>query len=161
LVQTVTPTIRYYKSNDAADLANIFYRSVKGIDASYYSTEQLKAWASVEPTAEKMHERFTDGRSVLIAVDQQDRPLAFIDLESSGHIDLLFCAPEVSRQGISSYLYKQLEELAIRRQMPRLHVEASEVARGFFQKQGFSVIARRDFTIKSVAIHNYAMEKQL
>ena len=157
----MTPTIRYYKSSDAPDLANIFYRSVRDIDAAYYSSEQREAWASIEPTAEKMHERFTDGRSVLIAVNNENRPLAFIDLESDGHIDLLFCAPEASRQGVSSSLYKELEELAVLRHMPRLYVEASEVALSFFQKQGFNVIARRDFTIKSVAIHNYAMEKQL
>lgn len=159
--QKLIPTIRSYQSNDATELAHIFYRSVRGIAPTFYSTEQLEAWASIEPHAQKMHEKFTDGRSVLLATDEEGRPVAFIDLESDGHIDLLFCAPEASGKGIATRLYTQLEELALKRNIPRLYVESSEVALRFFQKQGFNLIARRDFTLRSVAMHNYAMEKIL
>jgi putative acetyltransferase len=40
-------------------------------------------------------------------------------------------------------------------------VEASEPARRFFLKHGFSELHRRNFEIGGVPIHNYAMEKRL
>ena len=45
--------------------------------------------------------------------------------------------------------------------MPRLYVEASELARRLFLRKGFTVVTRRDFAVGGVMIHNYAMEKRL
>ena len=39
--------------------------------------------------------------------------------------------------------------------------EASEPARSFFARQGFTIRHRRDFELAGVPIHNYAMEKHL
>lgn len=50
---------------------------------------------------------------------------------------------------------------AAERGMTRLFVEASEPARRFFLKKGFKLVARRDFEIAGVSIHNYSMEKQI
>jgi putative acetyltransferase len=40
-----------------------------------------------------------------VAVAEDDRVVAFIDLEADGHIDRLFCAPEAVGRGIASQLY--------------------------------------------------------
>jgi putative acetyltransferase len=54
-----------------------------------------------------------------------------------------------------------LEAEAQQRGLTRLYSEASEAARRFFLKQGFTVTARRDFAVSGVAIHNYAVQKRL
>jgi putative acetyltransferase len=98
---------------------------------------------------------------LLVAVDEGGDPLAYGDLEADGHIDHLFCRPDAAGTGLAAALYAGLEAAARARGMARLHVEASEPARRFFPKQGFVLVARRDFEIGSVAIHNFAMEKRL
>ncbi len=96
-----------------------------------------------------------------MAVDDEDQPLAFGDLEHDGHIGYLYCAPEAAGTGVAAALYDLLERAARERGLKRLHAEASEAARRFFLRKGFSVVNRRAFEISGVPIHNYAVEKWL
>jgi len=100
-------------------------------------------------------------RLVLVAADAGDRPLAYGDLEADGHIDRLYCHPDVAGTGVTVSLYAGLEAAARGRGIARLTVEASEPARRFFLKRGFEVTARNDFELAGVAIHNWRMEKAL
>ena len=69
--------------------------------------------------------------------------------------------PEAAGTGVAAALYDRLERTARERGMKRLHAEASEAARRFFLRKGFSVVNRRAFEISGVPIHNYAVEKWL
>ncbi len=154
-------TVRPYRAADAPALSRLYRRSVEGLGPRAYSAAQVAAWASLCPTAEEIAARAGDGRLLLVAVDADDRPLAFGDLERDGHIDLLYCAPEAAGRGVAAALYAELERAARAAGMARLYAEASETARGFFERQGFAVVARRDLAVAGVAIHNYAVEKRL
>ena len=88
-------TLRVYDPRDAADLADVFFRSVRQVALSDYTADQVWAWAPEPRTAEWAHAEASDGRLVLVAADEDDRPVAYIDLEPNGHINRLFCAPEV------------------------------------------------------------------
>ena len=153
--------IRPFRSEDAPALARIFYAAVHQVGGLHYSLEQLKAWAPVVPSPERFLERGADGRILLVAADDDDRPLAYGDLEKNGHIDHLYCRPDVAGTGVTSALYDQLEAAARDRGIGRLYVEASEPARRFFLRKSFVVLQRRDFILDGVAIHNFAMEKRL
>ena len=152
--------LRLYQPDDAAHLADIFVEAVRGIGPSDYSPEQVEAWAA-GVTAERFAALAGDGRLVWVAVDAADRPCAFIDLEADGHIDFLYCRPSYAGTGVAAALYQVLEEHALKTGVSQLHTEASEAARRFFLKRGFSVTQRRDFPVRGVMIHNYAMEKRL
>ena len=64
-------------------------------------------------------------------------------------------------QGVGRLLIETAEALAPLSGATRLYAEASETARPVFDKLGFSVIARRDFEVAGVPIHNWAVEKTL
>lgn len=153
--------IRSFRPGDAPALARIFYAAVHQIGGLHYSLEQLKAWAPAVPNPERFLEQASDGRILLVAADDSDRPLAYGDLEENGHIDHLYCRPDVAGTGVASALYGQLEAAARDRGIGRLHVEASEPARRFFLRKSFILLQRREFTLDGVAIHNFAMEKRL
>ena len=63
--------------------------------------------------------------------------------------------------GIGSALYDALESAANDHGIEFLFVEASEAARRLFERKGFAVEQRNDFTINGVPIHNYRMVKSL
>ena len=151
--------IRAFRCSDAKDLAEIFFAAVHGIARRHYSEEQVRAWAPAPPPADRFLERAQDGRLLLVAVSDQDEPLAYGDLEPDGHIDHLFCRPDAAGTGVTSALYDEIEAAALARGMRRLYVEASEPARRFFVKKGFDVVERRDFELSGVPLHNFAMEK--
>ena len=153
--------IRDYQTKDAAALAVIFNRAVAEIAAAFYAPEQIAAWLGGGMEAGETDVRRSDGRAVWVATDESDTAIAFIDLEYDGHIDMLFCQPEWAARGIASALYAQLEASARERGMPRLFVEASEIALPFFRHRGFTLLNRNDFTMDGIATHNYAMEKRL
>ena len=153
--------IRPYDAKDAVLLANLYVQSVKAIGPCHYSSLQVEAWLSLRPSAERIHRSGTDGRTRLVAVDGSDQPVAFADLKNDGHIEFLYCSPEMARAGVASALYDELGRIAWERGMTQLYSEASEAARRLFLQKGFTVIARRQFEISGVEIHNYAMEKAL
>ena len=154
-------TIRPFREADAELLSALYRQSVQVIGPRDYTPEQVAAWAAVTPPPERLRALAGDGRITLVAVDPADRPLAFGDLEADGHIHFLYCAPQMAGTGIVAAPFAELEGRARDAGIGRLYSEASEAARRFFLKQGFAVIARRDFEVGGVPIHNYAVEKTL
>jgi putative acetyltransferase len=152
-------TIRNYERQDAADVADVFYRSVREVALSDYTAEQVKAWVPGRWDAEQEHRRSGDGRLVLVAADESGHVVAFIDLESDGHIDRLYAAPEAAGRGVASRLYDAIETAARAQGIKRLFTEASELARRFFGRKGFTVLERQDIILRGVPIHNYRMAK--
>lgn len=153
--------IRPFRPEDAGPLADLYARSVRELGARDYTAEQVTAWAALGPSPERIVELAGDGRTTLVAVDGDARPIAFGDLEADGHIDHLYAAPEAAGRGVAGAVYDELEALARRRGVARLHSEASEGARRFFVRRGFAVTGRRDLDVSGVRIHNYAVEKSL
>lgn len=153
--------IRHYRPEDAAALTDIFVRAVTETGLRGYSPEQVAAWSASGGTLQITLERCGDGRLVLVAVTEDDQPVAFIDLEDDGHLDMMFCLPVWTGKGIASALYDRLEAEAKARGLHRMYVEASEIAKPFFLHKGFTLGSRNDFTLEGVAIHNYSLEKTL
>jgi putative acetyltransferase len=153
--------IRPFRPDDAPALAALFHAAVHGIARAHYSQAQVNAWAPEVPDPARFRARGADGRLLLVAVDAGDAPLAYGDVEADGHIDHLFCRPDAAGTGVTASLYAALEAAARGRGIGRLYTEASEPARRFFLKQGFVVVARNDFDLGGVAIHNMRMEKRL
>jgi putative acetyltransferase len=95
-------TIRAYEPRDTADLADVFFRSIRQVALSGYTEAQVRASAPEPRTAVWAHEEASDGRLVLVAGNEEDRAVANIDLEPNGHIGRVFCAPETAGRGIVS-----------------------------------------------------------
>lgn len=153
--------LRAYASTDASELSELYYVSARVLGSRRYSSDQVAAWAPAPVDPLTVHLRATDGRTTLVAVDDRNRVLGYGDLEPDGHIDHLYCRPEAAGSGVSATLLDGLIREACDRSIARLYVEASELARGLFERNGFKVLHRRDFEISGVSIHNYAMERRL
>jgi putative acetyltransferase len=150
--------IREYQANDASAMARLFFESVRQLGLAAYTQEQLIAWAPVPQKSEAVHTRATDGRTTLIAVDSSGEIVGYGDLEPNGHIDHVYCRPDAAGRGVASQLVDQLLARAALAEIPRLFVEASELARALFEGRGFALTGRRDFVLRGTHIHNYAME---
>ena len=144
---------------DVLVLSALYEASVRGLGARDYSAEQIAAWASLTPSPDVLARRLGDGRMRLVA--ELEAVAGFIDVQSDGHIDLLYVAPEAAGQGVARLLLETAEALAAARGAVRLYAEASETARPVFERLGFTVTARRDLEVAGVAIHNWAVEKTI
>ncbi|MGA0607361.1 GNAT family N-acetyltransferase [Phenylobacterium sp. VNQ135] len=154
-------SIRPYDPADAPEMARLYFDSAREIGARRYSAEQVAAWAPVPVDPEVVRRRAADGRMTWVAAGADGAVLGYCDLEPDGHVDHLYCRPDAAGKGVASALLDALLDGARAAGMPRLYVEASELARGLFARKGFTVERRRDFEVRGVAIHNYAMERRL
>lgn len=152
-------SIRPYQPADAPALSALYEASVRALGAGDYAPAQIEAWASLTPSAEALDGRMGDGRTRLVAV--ADEVAGFIDVEPDGHIDLLYVAPAAAGAGVARLLLETAEALAPLSGVNRLYAEASETARPAFERLGFAIVARRDFEVAGVPIHNWAVEKAL
>lgn len=154
-------TLRSYQAADARQLSELYFVSARTLGVRRYSPEQVAAWAPGPADPTLVHARASDGRTTLVAVDAEGIVLGYGDLEADGHIDHLYCRPEAAGAGVAAALLNALVATARDQAIERLFVEASELARGLFERNGFTISRRRDFEVRGVAIHNYAMERRL
>ena len=152
--------VRPFRDDDAPALAKIFHASVREIGALDYTGPQTRAWSPAMPDPVDYIERART-RVVLVAVDRDDKPLGYGDLEPDGHLDHLYCRPDRVGEGMGSALLAQLERVARSLGIQRIRVEASEGARRLLERRGYEAGPRREVTINRVAIHNHPMSKWL
>lgn len=160
-MEAATVVIRSYRPDDAPHMAQLYYDAVHGLGRRHYSAAQAAAWAPRPLEPIDVLTRAADGRTTFVAADAEDRAVAYVDLEADGHVDHLYCHPDFVGQGVASRLLRTVIQYAAEQGITALYVEASELARPVFERHGFTVTARRDFEVRGVPIHNYAMRREL
>ena len=151
--------IRRFMPDDAAALAALFYESVHKGARRAYDKAQRRAWAPRIPDTDEWRDRLS-AQTVLVA-ERNDNPIGFMTLREDGCIDLAFVAPDAIGQGVAKALYDDILEAAVQAGMPRLHAEASLMARPFFERQGWTVIAPETVVRDGVSLPRFRMEKRI
>ncbi|WP_461163512.1 GNAT family N-acetyltransferase [Arthrobacter sp. R4-81] len=155
----MTITLRRYESRDAAATQDIFYRAVHVTASSSYSPEQIAVWAPEDIDVESWGRKQTTRNGVVAEVDGE--VAGFSDVDAQGYIDMMFVAPEHGRTGVGTALMSSIFVEASRRGANSLSTNASEAAKKFFEKQGFTVGEHRRILRDGVILTNYAMSRQL
>ncbi|MBX7481351.1 GNAT family N-acetyltransferase [Qipengyuania qiaonensis] len=157
--------IRPYRENDAEALAIMVAAAISEIGAHAYSPEQVAAWSARHTGAGRYRERVAMGDVIFVAADADDKPVAYALIERDGHLDHLYNHPDHTRRGLAAQLLASAESHARERGIAKLYTEASDLARPVFERAGYIVTGKREFTIahegRDVPIHNWPMEKLL
>jgi putative acetyltransferase len=74
---------------------------------------------------------------------------------------MLYIDPQAKGQGIATTLCDALEKLAGARGATKLSVDASDTARGLFEKRGYQALHRQTIDCFGEWLGNTAMEKRL
>ncbi len=165
--------LRPFQEGDERWLAPITLAAIRSVGARHYSPEQIEAWASRHPSPQRFVDRVEAGAAITVAIAGIALPVAYALVEKdeagpnagAAHLDMLYCHPDHTRKGLAEALLYAAEDQARAWGSPRLYTEASELARPAFERAGYAIQHRRDFTIEgpsgAVPIHNYAMERLL
>jgi len=151
-IQTCSP-------DKAREIAELFHQSVHAIDPSIYSPEQKEAWAPTPVDHKRWAERVKRKQPWIALID--GRVAGFMELDADGHIDCAYTHPDFQRRGVASALYAQLLAQARARNLTRLHVEASHLAKPFFERRGFALVRKNEVQRNGVLLVNFLMEKEL
>lgn len=147
--------IKTYHPADANILAKIFQRAINQIDHTVYSDQQKQAWASGVCDKAAWAQRLLQKKPYIGLIDNEI--VGFIELESNGHIDCFYVAPEYQGLGYGSQLYQYIEQIAVKRGMPYLFVQASHIAKPIFMHYGFQVIKVNQVQRNHVMLTHFSM----
>src|SRR5580700_1247540 len=144
---------------DVPLLAEIFRASIEELTAEDYSEAQREAWASAADDEEDFGARLV-GELTLVAT-YDGAAIAFAALADNKSIDMLYVHPAAAGQGAGTMLCDALEKLAAARGSKELTVDASDTARGFFERRGFVAKTRNTVPLGGEWFANTTMVKQL
>ena len=150
---------RPYESTDLPRVMEIYTASIRSLVASYYSPEQIAAWAPVPPDAARWQERLSHLHTI---VAESDGGLAgFASYTHDGYLDFLFTHPTFARRGVATRLYQRVESALRAVGAPRVTTHASLAARAFFDRHGFQLDAEEWVECRGAYLRRFAMHKQL
>lgn len=151
--------IRDYEEKDAPAIVRLFYDTVRSVNRSDYSREQVGAWVPEVPDVAAWHRRMSS-RKTLVA-EEGGEVVGFAELEEDGHLDTFYLRKDFVGRGVGWRLYRVVESEARARGIGRIFTEASITARPFFERQGFYVVREQTVWRRRVGLTNFAMEKPL
>ncbi len=151
--------LRPYLADDAALLAEIFRASVMDLTGDDYSEAQRQAWAETAEDEAAFAKRL--GNQLTLVASLEGSGIGFASLAQGGKIDMLYVHPAAVGQGVAALLIDALEKLADSRKTGKLIVDASDTARGFFEKRGYVAQQRNTVTVGDEWLANTTLHKQL
>ena len=151
--------VRPFLPADAPLLREIFRDSIEELTADDYTEAQQEAWASTADDVVDFAAKLS-GQLTLVAT-LEGSPVGFASLFGKDNIDMLYVHPTATGQGVGAMLVDALEKLAGARGVNKLAVDASDNARGFFEKRGYVAQQRNSISIGDEWLANTTLHKQL
>lgn len=150
--------IRLAQPSDVSQIAELFHRTVREVNAAHYTPAQIQAWSGEKPEPEKWLARLSSKKTFVC--EKEGRVCGFAEFEEIGHIDALYVHADCQRQGVASGLLSRIEDEAELLGLDRLFTDASITARPFFQTRGFTVIETQEVQYRGCTFLNYRMERK-
>jgi putative acetyltransferase len=142
---------------DVPLLAEIFRASIEETSAEDYSESQREAWASAADDEEEFGARLASELTLVATLG--GAAIGFAALADNTRIDMLYVHPAAGGQGAGAMLCDALEKLAAGRGSKEVSVDASDGARGFFERRGFVAKTRNTVSIGGEWLANTTMVK--
>ena len=144
---------------DTALLREIFRDSIEELTGDDYNEAQQEAWASAADDANEFNRKLSSQLTLIATMEGS--PVGFASLAGPDKIDMLYVHPAAAGQGVGAMLADALERLAGSRGAARLSVDASDTARGFFEKRGYVAQQRNSISLAGEWLDNTTLQKQL
>jgi putative acetyltransferase len=151
--------LRPFLPADTPLLREIFRDSIEELTADDYSAAQQEAWASVADDAAAFGKKLGD--QLTLVATMEGSPVGFASLEGKDKVDMLYVHPAAAGEGVGAMLIDALEKLAGARGAAKLVVDASDSARGFFEKRGYVPQQRNSISVNDEWLANTTLHKQL
>ncbi len=151
--------IRPFRDADAEATAQLYFDTVQRGTTAHYNRAQRRAWAPAPPELRRWRQRLAS--QYTLVAEQEGAVIGFMSLRADGYLDLAYVAPTHLGGGIAKRLYGEILLKAGNMGIRRLYSEASHLARRFFERQGWTLIAEQRVIRGGVGITNFVMEIRL
>jgi len=146
----MSPSIRYATPGDANCMLTVQETAIRNHGVRSYSSEQVEAWAAGrEPDDYPIESPETDvlvaerGGTVVgfgwLKPDADD----YFDATVDGEITAVYVHSDITREGVGTLIYDELERIARAEGVRSLGLWASLNAVPFYESQGFEPVTRQ------------------
>ncbi|MGG7056398.1 acetyltransferase [Nitrosomonas sp. ANs5] len=149
---------RNYITADTEALIAVYRAAALVLGRQGYTEEQINAWAMYPEDAEAFRRTLAKGVTLCAVIDGV--PAAFGQLHPVDHIAYMYCHPDHARRGLGSAILSMLEAHAQSKGVTAVRVEASAVARPFFERFGYRVLEVERPVRHGVTFMRFKMEKE-
>jgi len=151
--------IREFRPTDLEAVVALFTESVHGLAGQHYDDAQRQSWAPDPPDLDRWREKVAMQK--LLLAEQDGELMGMVGFEPDGHVDVLFTASGHARKGVAQALHDEARRQLAQQGVSELFTEASEVARPFFEKQGYVVERREVVALRGSSLPRYVMRRPL
>jgi putative acetyltransferase len=151
--------LRPFLDEDTALLREIFRDSIEALTDEDYTEAQQEAWASAADDEQAFGKKL--GGELTLVATLSGSPVGFASLAGGNKVDMLYVHPAAAGQGVGAMLVDALEKLAGARGTAKLAVDASDNARAFFEKRGYTTQQRNSVLVGGEWLANTTLHKQL
>ena len=152
-------TLRDYLPTDAESLAAVYRDAARNLGRQRYTDAQTSAWALHPEDLEQFRVALSAGQTICAVVDGS--PVAFGQRNPADHLAYLYCHSAHARRGYASAILAALEARAAADRVSTLQVEASGVARPFFERHDYLVVEEEHPIRHGLEFLRFKMRKEL
>lgn len=147
--------LRVAAEPDVAKLRAVYAASVRALASGHYTPEQIRAWAGYAETP-----AFIDliAEPLTLLATQNQEPIAFCGIESSGRIASVYVHPDYGRRGIATSLLREAFNRCPRPTEGHWFAEASWLSRTVLERLGFKQVGVEQVERDRVCFERYRMQ---
>ncbi len=150
--------IRKFRKQDTKRLCYLIRRCINETLKDYYPKDVV-GFLHWENTPKRFLNRMHK-RDICLVYEKDDKLFGSASLEGNDIKDV-YVNPSYHRRGIGKGLIREIEKIALSKNMKKLKVMSSFNAQPFYEKCGFKKIRKFSKPIRDIVLEGIYMEKQL
>ncbi len=150
-------SIRKATQNDYQDIRNLIHTTVKACYPAIFATEIIRFYIEYH-SLEEIHRRAITGVVLVLTIGDCIRATGFL---SQGEMGGVYVHPDFQRQGLGLAIVSKLLEIARKKKLKKIWLDATPIAKPLYDKLGFELVRPMVIYIKNKPLHYFKMEKSL
>lgn len=152
--------MRPLTDQDILKVQELFRSTVLTVNSKDYTKEEVEDWASCGDSIEHWKELLAKN-DYIGALDGQGNIIGFFSMDSDGHLHSMFVHENWQGCGVATRLLSEVEKMAQKYGVGKIHTEVSITARSFFEEHGYRTMKEQKQKANQLFLTNYKMEKVL
>lgn len=156
-------TVELFQDADLPEVLELFYETIEVVNQKDYTHAQIKTWQGKEREAARLVEwsKRLPLSQTFVAKNAAKEMVGFLELETTGELNLFFVHAAYQRLGIGALLMNHLITNLASSPFEKLTANVSITAVPFFKEMGFVNKGEQVVYIGKQDFINYRMEKGL
>lgn len=152
-------TLRPANKEDFAKIWEVRSKAIKGISTQYYTQNEIDAWYNNEVPPD-FKELITKIDWLVATLKNEIVGTGFLDADKA-EIGAIFVDPKYQRNGIGFKILNEIEEIAKKKKVSTLVLDATLSAVDFYKAAGYETTERSKCVLGKLVLTSCKMKKNL